>query len=62
MVTRYFCDRCGKEEGLQAHLNWVDVRYHTKNSTGPHWDLCSQCTQDLEVFIEEGHPKQAGRD
>lgn len=53
-VTRYICDRCGKEVS-QLERTVVAIR---DIASGQEVDLCPECTELLDAWL---HWKEAGR-
>ena len=49
-VTRYVCDRCGREV-LQIQRTSVEIR---DNVAGQQIDLCPDCALGLDVWLETG--------
>lgn len=49
-VTRYICDRCGREV-LQIQRTLVEIR---DMGSGQTVDLCPECTEALDAWLETG--------
>ena len=54
MSTKYYCDKCGKEEGLQARLREVTIDYRD-GKMKVHCDLCPAWQEKMFKGVKEYH-------
>ncbi len=56
-ITKYYCDRCGKEMAESAEISWCDTHPNTAIQILSHeWiyaDLCDKCKGSFKAWWEK---------
>ena len=53
MVSKRFCDACGKETNATGQIDKYDCSVSKYPYPDTHYDLCAECQKKIRLFIDK---------